>query len=45
MTRLIAAAALLLATVAPVFACDFTKSSSTDSPVNHRIVERKTGAA
>jgi hypothetical protein len=31
MTRLIAAAALLLATVAPVFACDFTKSSATDS--------------
>ena len=32
MTRLIVAAALLLATVAPVFACDFTKSlPSTDS--------------
>jgi hypothetical protein len=31
MTRLIAAAALLLATAVPVFACDFTKSSSTDT--------------
>jgi hypothetical protein len=34
MTRLIAAAALLLATAAPVFACDWTKSSSTDSQSN-----------
>ena len=31
MMRLLAAAALLLATVAPVSACAFTKSSSTDS--------------
>jgi hypothetical protein len=30
MTRLIAAVALLIATAAPVFACDFTESS-TDS--------------
>jgi hypothetical protein len=31
MTRLIAAAALLIAIAAPVLACDWNKSSSTDS--------------
>jgi hypothetical protein len=31
MTRLIAAAALLIATAAPVLACDFNKSASTDT--------------
>ncbi len=31
MTRLIAAAALLIAMAAPVLACDFNKSASTDT--------------
>ena len=31
MTRLLAAAVLLIATAAPVFACDVTRSSSTNS--------------